>query len=87
VDPEEILNLTQYMIGVALKLASPFLLSTMLVGIILSMIQTVFSIQENSFNFIPKIFIIMVLVVWLSPWMGDQLQVAWLKLMFMLKDI
>ncbi|MEM9373886.1 MAG: flagellar biosynthesis protein FliQ [Planctomycetota bacterium] len=54
---------------VVLTIAVPLLLSGMVVGLIVSLFQSVTSIQDQTLTFVPKIILIVVVAVLLTPWM------------------
>jgi flagellar biosynthesis protein FliQ len=65
----EIIEICRQAILVMLKVAGPVLLAGLVIGIIVSLIQTVTQIQEQTLTFIPKLLIIFALVVVLMPFM------------------
>ena len=60
-------------IEVALKVAGPFLLAGLIVGLIVSVFQAATSIQESTLTFIPKILVTAAVIVIGGPWMLSQL--------------
>ena len=58
---------------VTLLVSSPMLLSGLIVGLLISIIQSVTQIQEITLTFVPKIFVVMLSFVLFMPWMGDTL--------------
>lgn len=54
---------------VTLLASAPMLLSGMLVGLIISVFQSVTQIQEMTLSFVPKIVVVMVAFVVFLPWM------------------
>jgi flagellar biosynthetic protein FliQ len=73
VNQDTIVNLATQAMTVALKVAGPMLLTGLVIGLIVSIFQSVTQIQEQSLSYIPKIVGVAVLVVLLGPWMLDQL--------------
>lgn len=67
------LQLVSNLLWVGLLIAAPILLSTMLVGVLVSIFQAVTQIQEASLSFIPKIITVIVVMVALGPWMLKRL--------------
>jgi flagellar biosynthetic protein FliQ len=53
----------------AVTLAAPILLSALLIGLAISIFQSVTSIQEQTLTFVPKALGIVALLVILMPWM------------------
>jgi flagellar biosynthetic protein FliQ len=54
---------------VTLIASAPMLLSGMIVGLIISIFQSVTQIQEITLTFVPKIIVVMVSFVLFLPWM------------------
>lgn len=53
---------------VVLTIAVPLLLSGMVVGLLVSLFQSVTSIQDQTLTFVPKIVVVVVVAVLLAPW-------------------
>ena len=53
--------------------AAPVLLVSLVVGLIVSIFQTVTSIQEQTLTFVPKILAIFVAIIVLGHWMLNQM--------------
>jgi len=51
------------------SLAAPILLTAMVIGLAISLFQAVTSIHEQTLTFVPKALGIVVLLVFLLPWM------------------
>lgn len=54
---------------VTLLVSAPMLLSGMIVGLLISIVQSVTQIQEITLSFVPKICIVMLTFVIFMPWM------------------
>lgn len=65
----EIIEICREAILVMLKVIGPILLAGLAVGIIVSLLQTVTQIQEQTLTFIPKLLVIFGLTIWLLPFM------------------
>ncbi len=53
----------------ALLIAGPILISTLLVGLMVGIFQAVTSINEMTLTFIPKLIAVVLLLLFLLPWM------------------
>jgi flagellar biosynthesis protein FliQ len=53
----------------ALVIAGPMLLSGLIVGVLISLLQSVTQVQEMTLTFIPKILTVVTVLILLSPWM------------------
>lgn len=64
--------LQQAMLTVA-ELSGPILLAALVVGVIISLIQAVTQINEQTLSFVPKIIVIALVLVFAGPWMLQTL--------------
>jgi len=62
----ELFKLTMYK---SLVLVAPFLLAALVTGLVISLIQSVTSIQEQTLVFIPKLLVTVGVFLFLSPWL------------------
>lgn len=56
-----------------LVVAGPILLVAISIGLIISILQAITSIQEQTLTFVPKIIAIFVTLILLGPWMISQM--------------
>ncbi|MDR2630232.1 MAG: flagellar biosynthesis protein FliQ [Spirochaetaceae bacterium] len=56
-----------------LLLASPLLLSALVVGLVVAILQATTSIQEQTLTFVPKVVIILLVLGFLGGWMFSSL--------------
>ena len=68
---ELILKLGQETLKTTALLASPLLISALVVGLIVSVFQAVTQINEATLTFIPKMVVVGVVLVVAAPWMMD----------------
>ncbi|RME89879.1 MAG: flagellar biosynthetic protein FliQ [Candidatus Hydrogenedentota bacterium] len=66
---------------VTIKLSAPMLIIGMLVGLIISIIQTTTSIQEQTLTFVPKLGAIVLALILFAPWM-IQTMIDYMKELF-----
>jgi flagellar biosynthetic protein FliQ len=62
-------DLLKTMMLQAVTLAAPILLAAMVIGLAVSLFQSVTSIQEQTLTFVPKALGIVALLIVLMPWM------------------
>jgi flagellar biosynthetic protein FliQ len=67
------LSMTSDMMWTAIKLAAPLIGITTLVGLLVSILQTVTQIQESSLTFVPKLVAAAVVLLVLGGWMMSVL--------------
>jgi flagellar biosynthetic protein FliQ len=58
---------------ITLKIAAPILLAGIIVGFIISLLQSVTSIQDQTLSFVPKIVVMILAAVVLIPWIAIRL--------------
>jgi flagellar biosynthetic protein FliQ len=68
-NPEFAAEILKQVIYHALTLAAPVLLTGMVIGLCISLFQSVTSIQEQTLTFVPKALGIVTMLVILLPWM------------------
>lgn len=66
--PEHITSLTKETLFMALQIASPFLLLVLIVGLLVSIFQTLTHIQEITLTFVPKMIILTLALALFFPW-------------------
>ena len=64
-----VITLIQKMFVLTLEVSVPILLSGMVIGLAISVFQTVTQIQESTLSFVPKILGGIVILIILMPWM------------------
>lgn len=68
-----VIEVTNQAVKVTMMLAAPMLLGALVVGIMVSLFQAVTQINEQTLSFIPKILVIVMAMVFLSPWMMETI--------------
>ncbi|GMW00021.1 MAG: flagellar biosynthetic protein FliQ [Candidatus Hydrogenedentota bacterium] len=71
--PDVVINLGRDAMLVTLLVSAPMLLSGMIVGLVISIFQSVTQIQEITLTFVPKIVVVMVAFLIFLPWMMSVL--------------
>jgi flagellar biosynthesis protein FliQ len=67
------LSMTSEMLWTAIKLAAPLIGITTVVGLLVSILQTVTQIQESSLTFVPKLIAAAAVLLLLGGWMMSVL--------------
>ena len=70
---EIVISLGRDAIWTTVILASPLLISALVVGLVVSIIQAVTQINEATLTFIPKMLTIVVVMIVLAPWMTQMI--------------
>jgi flagellar biosynthesis protein FliQ len=72
-DQDVVISLGTQAMSLALKISMPLLGVGLIVGVLISIIQAVTSIQEQTLAFIPKVVAMAIVLVVGGPWMLNQL--------------
>ncbi len=67
------LQLMEQLLWAAVLICAPMLLSTLVVGLIISVLQVVTQVQDMSLTFIPKLIAAVVALTVFGPWMLRKL--------------
>ena len=70
---ETAIDLAREMLIIALKIAAPILAAGVLVGLVVSVFQSITSIQDQTVTFVPKIVVMIVVAILLLPWIAARL--------------
>ena len=66
--PQMALELTQRARIMTMMLGAPVLVTTLVVGVVLNVLQTVTSIKDTSLSFVPKALIVAAVIGFSLPW-------------------
>ena len=72
-DTGTVINIARQTVWIIVKTAVPVLLVSMIVGLVISLFQTVTSIQEQTLTFVPKLIAILLTLMLLGAWMLNQI--------------
>jgi flagellar biosynthesis protein FliQ len=65
----DVITLLRDALFVTMKVSSPMLLTALIVGLFIGILQTTTSIQEPTIAFVPKIFAIFIVIIVFAAWM------------------
>lgn len=65
---EQSVDILRELVATSLAVSSPVLIAAVVIGVIMSVLQSVTSIQEPSVSFIPKVTTLGVVMVISAPW-------------------
>ena len=68
-NPELAIDIFKTTILFSLYTVGPFLLTTLVIGLLMSLLQSVTSLQEQTLTFVPKLLALSALVILLTPWL------------------
>ena len=69
----DVLDIARDMIFTIIKCSAPLLLVSLIVGLVISIFQTVTSIQEQTLTFVPKMLAIFIALMLCGAWMLDNM--------------
>ncbi len=68
----DVVEISTQMIWVIIKCSAPLLLVSLIVGLIISIFQTVTSIQEQTLTFVPKLLAIFITLLLTGNWIMNN---------------
>ena len=72
-DAGDIISIGRQTVRIIIKTSVPILLVSMIVGLIISLLQTLTSIQEQTLTFVPKLLAIMLALMIMGPWLLNEI--------------
>ena len=73
-DTTQVMDLLRDAVGIAIRLASPMLLLSMVVGVVVAIFQAVTQIHEQTIGFVLKLIVVIGVLLLAGGWMLDTLQ-------------
>lgn len=70
---EFVLGFSRQALEIMLLVSLPVLLSSMIVGLVISIFQSVTQIQEMTITFVPKIIVTFLALLFFGPWMLSKI--------------
>ena len=71
--PEQVVDIARETLWIIVKTSAPMLLVSLVVGLIISVFQTVTSIQEQTLTFVPKLLSIFAVIVLCGNWIMNNI--------------
>lgn len=68
-----VIQLGQDALKTLAMISAPLLISTLVIGLIVSIFQALTQINENTLTFVPKMVVIAIVLILAGPWMLDLL--------------
>ncbi len=69
----DVIDITSQAIWLIIKCSAPMLLASLVVGLIVSIFQTVTSIQEQTLTFVPKILTVFLVLILTGNWILNNI--------------
>lgn len=70
---EEVTSVSSEALYLVIKVSAPVLLVSLIVGLVISIFQTVTSIQEQTLTFVPKIIAVFLTLIIIGHWMLNEM--------------
>ena len=70
---EDINLIVRSALFMVIKMSLPILLTSMIIGLVISIFQTVTSIQEQTLTFVPKVLGVFLVIMLIGNWMLTEL--------------
>ncbi|PIV87808.1 MAG: flagellar biosynthetic protein FliQ [Hydrogenophilales bacterium CG17_big_fil_post_rev_8_21_14_2_50_63_12] len=80
-NPDTVIAIVRQALEVAMLVAGPLLLASLLMGLLVSIFQAATQINEMTLSFIPKLLVMFVVLVVMGPW-AVQLLVDYVTRLF-----
>ena len=71
--PNDVIDVASDALLTLLATATPVMLTGLFVGVLIALFQALTQLQEMTLTFVPKIIVIMLVLIYLMPYMGTQL--------------
>lgn len=75
-----VIDIAREIVWVIVKTSAPMLIISLVVGLIISIFQTVTSIQEQTLTFVPKFLAIMLVIILCGGWMLNNMSDLFVEL-------
>ena len=69
----EVIDIAREALWLIIKCSAPLLIVSLIVGLVISIFQTVTSIQEQTLTFVPKILSIFITLILCGGWIMDNI--------------
>ena len=73
-DTTQVMDLVRDAVGVAIRLAGPLLVLSMIIGVVVAIFQAVTQIHEQSIGFALKLIVVVIVLLLGGGWMLDTLK-------------
>lgn len=71
--PEQVIDIARETLWIIVKSSAPMLLVSLVVGLVISIFQTITSIQEQTLTFVPKLLSIFAVIVLCGNWIMNNI--------------
>lgn len=75
-----VIDIARAVVWVIVKTAAPMLIISLVIGLLVSIFQTITSIQEQTLTFVPKFLAIMLVIILCGGWMLNNMSDLFVEL-------
>ena len=72
-DPQDAIDLSREAIHTCISVGSPILIASLLIGLLVSLVQSMTQLHDQSIAFVPKILLVLVTIAVCLPWLADKM--------------
>lgn len=76
-----VMDISREVIWTVVKVSAPLLIISLIVGLLISVFQTITSIQEQTLTFVPKFIAIMIVLLIAGGWMMNSVSELFVDIM------
>lgn len=69
-----VIDIAKQAVFLVLKVSAPMLIASLVVGLVISILQTVTSIQEQTLTFVPKLVAVFLIIVIFGSWIINSVK-------------
>ena len=70
---DQVMDIARDALFLIIKVSAPLMLISLIIGLVISIFQTVTSIQEQTLTFVPKIIVVFLGMMLIGGWMMEEL--------------
>lgn len=82
-----VMDISREVVWTVVKVSAPLLIVSLIIGLIISIFQTITSIQEQTLTFVPKFIAIMLVLIVAGGWMINSLVELFTHIMIQIPDL
>lgn len=82
-----VIDVFREVIWTIVKTSAPMLLVSLIIGLVVSVLQTITSIQEQTLTFVPKFLAIMLILMLCGSWMMNGITELFTNIMIQVPDL
>lgn len=82
-----VMDISREVVWTVVKVAAPLLIVSLVIGLIISIFQTITSIQEQTLTFVPKFISIMLVLIIAGGWMINNVVELFTHIMIQIPDL